>query len=1021
MLINDYINYQIEYEKKYGSLTAILMQVGSFFEIYGIENDNLKFNLDNLYTICNLMNIQISKKNKNIKEVSESNPLMAGFPLVAVEKFIKVLLNNNYTVVLIEQVTLPPEPERKVTNIYSPGTNIEFYNNHDSSNLVSIYIESFKNSKNYKNLYCIGLSNIDLTTGRSIIYECYSDIDDSKNVFDEIYRFIKVNNPKEIVINVKNFEYDEKKLVNDLDINDKVYHINNDINNNIFKLSYQKQYLEKIYKNNSLLSIIEFLDLERCNYGLISFIFLLQFAYDHNENIINNIDKPVIWNKSDHLILTNDSINQLNIINNNNNKYGSLFNILNNTSTAIGKRYLKEKLLNPINNIDKLNKRYEVIENLIKVNRENNIYNYKIIEDYLKKVIDIERLQRKLSLKILQPCDFCNMDISYSNILKIFEMDIFKNELNFLLPEKNTIKKFKKFIKEYNSLFNMNEIRLYNINTITNSFFKMGKIEELDHIKYDIQNIFRTYNDICMTFSYNIDKVPSKIVKFDKTDKDGYYLITTKKRGEILKKNLKKMKSIRINEDKIIDLEHINFKFLTGSCKITGGIIDELSIELLKKINVISDRTKFYYLKYLELYYDKYNDTIKDIIKFVGKIDFYKSNSKNAIIYNYNKPQIIEKNNSYINVKDIRHPIIENIQKDYEYVTNDLELGNKLNGILLYGCNAVGKSSLMKSIGINIIMAQTGMYVPSTEFIYSPFDYIFTRINNNDNLFKGLSSFAVEMSELRNILKRSNNKSIVLGDELCSGTESISALSIFSASVIKLSEKNVNFIFATHLHELSKIDEINNLNNVKSYHLKVTFDTVNKKLIYDRKLIEGNGPTTYGLEVCKAMELDNEFLKLAESIRKKITNTDLEILEDKKSHFNKDLYFDKCKICSNKCTEIHHIKEQNTADENNFIGHIHKNNLSNLVPLCFKCHQNVHHGNLDIIGYKLTNLGRELIYKYNEKKNNNQKKKYNDEQIEIINSYKSINNYSKCSKLLSLEHNIKISTSTIKKIWNNEY
>ena len=144
------------------------------------------------------------------------------------------------------------------------------------------------------------------------------------------------------------------------------------------------------------------------------------------------------------------------------------------------------------------------------------------------------------------------------------------------------------------------------------------------------------------------------------------------------------------------------------------------------------------------------------------------------------------------------------------------------------------------------------MFVPCKSFQYSPFDYIFTRINNNDNLFKGLSSFAVEMSELRNILKRSNNKSIILGDELCSGTESISALSIFSASVIKLSEKNVNFIFATHLHELSKISEINELKNIKSYHLKVIFDKEIKKLIYDRKLTEGNGPTTYGLEVSQS-------------------------------------------------------------------------------------------------------------------------------------------------------------------------
>ena len=211
--------------------------------------------------------------------------------------------------------------------------------------------------------------------------------------------------------------------------------MNDDIKKDIFKLSYQKQYLEKIYNNNTLLSIIEYLDLERYNYGLISFILLLQFSYEHNENIIRKIDKPQIIDENDYLILTNDSIHQLDIINyNNNSKFSSLFNILNHTSTAIGKRYFKEKLLNPINNVEKLNIRYKIVEELTKVNRTSNEYNYKMLEDKLKKVIDIERLQRKLSLKVLQPCDFCNMDTSYNNILKIFEMDIFQENLKFLLP-----------------------------------------------------------------------------------------------------------------------------------------------------------------------------------------------------------------------------------------------------------------------------------------------------------------------------------------------------------------------------------------------------------------------------------------------------------------------------------------------------------------------------------------------------------------------------------------------------------
>ena len=139
-------------------------------------------------------------------------------------------------------------------------------------------------------------------------------------------------------------------------------------------------------------------------------------------------------------------------------------------------------------------------------------------------------------------------------------------------------------------------------------------------------------------------------------------------------------------------------------------------------------------------------------------------------------------------------------------------------------------------------MAQAGLYVAASNFLYKPFHYMFTRISDNDNILKGQSSFAVEMSELRSILKRSNKNSIVLGDELCSGTESVSAQSIFASSVVRLSERNVNFVFATHLHELYKLDLITQLENVKSFHLKVIFDEETKKLIYDRKLEEGNGP-----------------------------------------------------------------------------------------------------------------------------------------------------------------------------------
>ena len=121
--------------------------------------------------------------------------------------------------------------------------------------------------------------------------------------------------------------------------------------------------------------------------------------------------------------------------------------------------------------------------------------------------------------------------------------------------------------------------------------------------------------------------------------------------------------------------------------------------------------------------------------------------------FNYCKPQIIDNENSFVEFEKIRHCLIEQLNTQEIYVTNDLDLGLNQKGILLYGTNAVGKTSIIKAIGISIIMAQAGLFVPCSIFKYKPYNYIFTRILGNDNIFKGLSTFAVEMSELRIILK----------------------------------------------------------------------------------------------------------------------------------------------------------------------------------------------------------------------------------------------------------------------------
>jgi DNA mismatch repair protein MutS len=202
-----------------------------------------------------------------------------------------------------------------------------------------------------------------------------------------------------------------------------------------------------------------------------------------------------------------------------------------------------------------------------------------------------------------------------------------------------------------------------------------------------------------------------------------------------------------------------------------------------------------------------------------------------------------------------------------------------------------------------------------------------------------------------------------LGDELCSGTENTSAISIFVAGISFLFQRKCSFIFATHLHEVVGFDEISSLKTVVYKHMAVTYDKEKDLLIYDRKLREGAGNNMYGLEVCKSLGLPEDFLELAYGIRMKYNPETASILHRKSSHFNARKIVNMCENCGEEMgTEVHHLEHQSSANEDGFIqtedGSIfHKNNAANLLTVCEKCHRSFHdsgtakknskHGNAD--------------------------------------------------------------------------
>jgi DNA mismatch repair protein MutS len=933
MLYDEYEAYVKKYKAEFGDHTIVLYECGSFFEIYDDGRG-----LVNMKEVSELLNIVVSRRNKNIINVSRNNFEMAGFPSHSLKKFLNILLSNNYTIVLVTQVTPPPNPKRAVTEILSPGVNLDISTN-ESNNLMVVYIDECEryNSPGIIDI-SVGCSVIDITTGKSDVYETTSYMRDMNYAYDELYRIISVYSPREIeIISEKSICIEKLKDYVDFGkayIHDKTCKMDK----NLKSKQFQENIIHKAFSKTGLLSPIEYLDLERKPMALISFIRLLQFTYIHNENIINNIKKPNIIDDTDILLLSYNSASQLDIIARDTKKTGSLMNILNNCKTAIGKRYFKKRLLNPYISVESITREYDLLD---KINKDDN----NEIRQRLSSIYDIERLYRKCNLGIIHPHEFYNFlkSIDIVNNIQV-TYNIFSIDLN--------IGSIVRFTEE---VLHIENLILYNLESIENDIFIKGYDKELDNLQSDLNN--------CMSIFYSVLRELNTgnegYMKLDSTDKEGYYFTCTSKRFQEI---MKTKPVIVINKDNEYKLKDFTCKTFTTNVKISHPSFDKLNNDITILKHKIEKRSTILFKSFLSKFVTTFDSMIDEIIRIVERYDFITNNKYNNDLYRLVRPCIDgNKKSSEVKVTGLRHLIIENVQKDVKYITNDISLGDDYEkGILLYGINSAGKSSLMKSIGIAIIMAQCGMYVPCDSMLLSPYRKIFTRIFSCDDIFKGQSTFTKEIIELRNIMKRADEHSLIIGDELCSGTESISALSIVSAGIITLSKKQSSFVFATHLHDLVKIDDITKLPNIKVYHLSVVYDDILKKLVYDRKLKPGNGSTLYGIEVCKALDLDIEFLQIANNIRQKILDIDTRMNVTKRSIYNKDIYIDRCALCNGIANEVHHIEQQKDADKDGYINTYHKNSKFNLVCLCESCHDKVHNGSLNVIGYVKTMEGNEL-------------------------------------------------------------
>jgi DNA mismatch repair protein MutS len=999
-IYEQYFSITNEYIEKYGKNTILFYQVGAFFEMYGVQNkrgDVLKSRVDEFTQLA-----QLNMSSKEI-EVEEGTVIMAGFRDYSLDKYLKIATNNGFTaVVYIQNMSNPKNITRELLNIYSPGTYISYDTESSqqlSNNIICVWITTYKPfHTNTRQLVC-GISSSHIFTGESSILEYETPFIMNPTTFDELERYISIISPSEAIIISSLSEKDTNTVIQYSGLKTNTIHkIILETEKNRNKIEIIENCQKEKYISHMLSTFFGEEAFQICSefkthlIATQSFCYLLNFLQEHNPDLVRKITIPVFNNSGNHMILANHTLKQLNIIDDEtmdgkkSGKFSSVLSFLNKCCNPMGRRAFQTQLTNPIFDEERLNNEYNILELFLHFSKnKSHIYDsYKDvntktsistselndsndilgdIRKQLHKIRDLEKICRQIVTSKIYPNSIFLLyeSIQYIQQLNLVFLD---NEkiTNYLCSQNNNIESISKEILEFmNSVLIINNCKgIETISNINENIIQKGICENLDQVINEYNKNIELFNCIYKTFNAMMksNNDETEYIKIHETEKSGSTLQITKKRGELLRQVLKSTKETIVFSPELT-IQTKDIRFIKASSSAEEIEFPQLTT-ILKKImglkEKMTDEISKMFLQFVRTLEEKWYEKIEILIKWVIKLDVLQCKTYIARTYNYCKPIIdSSQKQSFVDIKGLRHVLIEHIQQNEIYVTNDLLLSSSstasssYNGLLIFGTNAVGKTSFIRAVGISIIMAQAGLFVPCSSFRYKPYTSIFSRILGNDNIFKGLSTFAVEMSELRIILKMANENSLVLGDELCSGTEIESALSLFSAGLIELHEKKSTFLFATHFHEITKYEEIQQLNKLGLKHMSVHYDKATNNLIYDRILKDGQGSRMYGLEVCKSLYMDDAFLDLAYSFRNKYFPEQKGELQHSSSQYNKKKIRGICQICKIEIAEeTHHLSPQKDANEQGYIGSFHKNHKANLASVCESCHNNLHETNTSI-------------------------------------------------------------------------
>ena len=753
----------------------------------------------------------------------EERAPMCGIPYHAVEGYLSKLVSRGYKVAICEQVEDPKLAKglvkREVIRVVTPGTNL---------NVQSL--EAGKNNYLLSIAYTpdgIGISAADVTTGDYYVTE----VEDLKKLNDELMKY----EPSEIICN-------EAFLVSGFDVNDLKTRLHISVNaleSHMFDDDGCRRILMKHFKVNTLIG----LGVEEFPTGLLAAGALLQYLYDTQKTDLEHFTHIYPYLTSKYMLLDSSTRRNLELTETlrEKQKRGSLLWVLDKTKTAMGARLLRNYIEQPLIEKDEMEKRLDAIQELNQdsISRDE-------IREYLNPIYDLERLLSKVTYKTANPRDLIAFRNSLEmlppikTVLAAFE----KEELVEIREQIDGLEDIYQLIDE--AIIEEPPISIREGGMIKDGFDEtidrlrsakhdgkqwLAQLEEEDRERTGIKNLKIKYNKV-FGYYFEVTNSYKNLVPEDYIRKQ-----TLANAERYTTPRLKELEDTILNaEDKLQTLEYDVF------CRIRDTIAQELV-------------------------------RIQNTAKAIAKLDVYASLSLVSERNHYVRPKLNEK--GVIDIKDGRHPVVEQMITNDMFIANDTYLDNGSHCIsVITGPNMAGKSTYMRQTALIVLMAQIGCFVPARTANIGIVDRIFTRVGASDDLASGQSTFMVEMNEVANILRNATSKSLLILDEIGRGTSTFDGLSIAWAVIEHISNRKLlgaKTLFATHYHELTELE--GKMNNVNNYCIAVK--ECGDDIVFLRKIVKGGADKSYGIQVAKLAGVPDMVIDRAKEIVEQLSDNDI--------------------------------------------------------------------------------------------------------------------------------------------------